>query len=95
MLKIEEIEGAEALYVVTDDENAENAALDEAIMEMAPHLHEDYIKTDVEYGVLKWRVQRSEYNSLLEVLDALEGIDPDDVLGATLLVDAKAKEVVE
>lgn len=74
MLKVEPIEGQSAVHVVSDDADAENAALNDAVELAAPHLHADFAGTEVDdEGLLKWRVQSSEYDSLLEVLDALAG----------------------
>lgn len=96
MLRIEEVEGWESLNVISDDANAENAALDEAIMDAAPHLHADFVALELtDKGLLVWRVERSEYDSLLEVLDALDGVNPDDIENAMEIVEQKRKEVVE
>lgn len=93
MLTIEDIDGADALFVVSDDANTENVALEEAIKDYAPHLYNDFHNTGVEDGVLKWRVQAADYYSLLEVLDALDGVDPDELNAALMHVEAKAEEV--
>lgn len=94
MLKIEEIEGEDALYVVSDDANTENAALADAIEDAAPHLLLDYNNTEPEGGVLKWRVARADYAALLEVFDVVEGVDPVEWTEATDVIEAKNKEVV-
>jgi hypothetical protein len=88
MLKVEEIEGQNAVFVISDDKNTENMALDEAVNLAAPHLHESFTNTKVDdEGVLKWRVEASEYGSLLEVLDVLEGVDPEEVEEADTFVE--------
>lgn len=92
MVKVEEIEGQDAVYVVTDDANAENAALDEAVDLAAPHLHEDFTNTDYADGELRWRVGRSDYSALLEVLDSLEGCNPEEVDEAITLVETLVKD---
>jgi hypothetical protein len=94
MLKLEEIEGEDALYVVSDDANTENAALAEAIEDAAPHLLVEFNNTDVEDGVLKWRVARADYSSLLEVMDVVEGVDPEEWEAISEMLEAKTKEVV-
>lgn len=96
MLKIEVIEGADAVNVISDDAYAENVALDDAIMNAAPHLHPDFTAIEInDEGELVWRVERSEYDSLLEVLDAIEGVNPEEVDAALLIVEEEKKEVVE
>jgi hypothetical protein len=64
--------GEDEFTVVTDDLNAENAALEEAIEDTAPHLLADYAATQVgPDGKLMWTVERAEWVSLLEIIDAL------------------------
>lgn len=94
MLKVEEIEGQNAVNVISDDRNGENAALDDAINDAAPHLHLDFMATEVVDGLLTWRVERSEYGSLLEAIDMLEGVNDDDLLAAEELVEKLHEEVV-
>lgn len=94
MLKIEEIEGQDAVYVVSDDGNAENANLSDAVELAAPHLVDEFNGTPVENGLLKWRVPHAEYDSLLEVFDALEGCDPNEVDAASTLIEKKQKGVI-
>lgn len=94
MLKVEAIEGRDALMVISDDANAENMALNDAVELVAPHLHQDFSNVEVdENGLLQWRVERAEWDSLLEVLDSLEDIDPDEQGAAALFVEGKTKEV--
>lgn len=94
MLKVEEIEGQNAVNVTSDDANTENVALDEAINEAAPHLHGDFTALAVVDGLLTWRVERSEYGALLEVLETLDGVDPEEIEAAIMIVEDLKEQVV-
>jgi hypothetical protein len=96
MLRVEDIEGEDAVVVISDDANAENAALDDAVNAMAPHLYDDFSGTGLDAeNMLRWRVERSEYSSLLEVLEGLEdGPDPGEVEEAINFMEIKSKEVI-
>lgn len=92
MVKVEQIEGQDAVYVVSDDANGENMALDEAVDMAAPHLHEEFTGTDYVDGELRWRVGRSDYGALLEVFDTLDGVNPEEVDEAVTLLETLVKE---
>lgn len=63
--------------LTSDDKNAENAALGEAIDQAAPHLLKQFDETEADDdGQLILSFPREEWSSLLEILDSL---DPDDV----------------
>lgn len=89
MLKAE-LEG-DIITIVTDDRLAENAALADAINDAAPHLLESFEATGMEDGELRWKVERDEWPSLVEVLDALlasgEGHDYTEVEEAIEIVE--------
>lgn len=68
MIRVEQ-EG-ETITVISDDANAENAALGDAVDECAPHLLADFEGTDADGdGELHWKVRKADWNSLLEVLE--------------------------
>jgi hypothetical protein len=95
MLKVEEIEGQNAVNVISDDAVAENSALDASIDLVAPHLYTDFTNTQMNgEGLLVWRVERSEYESLLEVLENLEDVDPDEQETAVNFVAKLHEQVV-
>ena len=87
-----------SFIVASDDANAENLALEEAVEMAAPHLLADFQATQVDNdGLLRWRVQREDWGSLLEILEALgvgDGINPDEVGAAIEEVEAATKEEV-
>jgi hypothetical protein len=95
MVKVEEIEGQNAVNVISDDALSENAKLDDSIDLVAPHLYADLKNTQVnDEGLLVWRVERSEFESLLEVLENLDDIDPDEQEAAVTLVEKLHGEVI-
>lgn len=75
MLRVEQV--GEVITVISDDENAENAALAEALGHAAPHLLESYESTDTDgSGGLRWPVRHADWRSLAEAIEMMEGIDP-------------------
>lgn len=70
MLTIERRE--DFLVLISDDANAENAALSEAVGAAAPHMAEAFEQIKVgEDGRLRFAVQRDDWRSLLEVIEEL------------------------
>jgi hypothetical protein len=95
MLKV--VRDERSFVLESDDANAENLALQEAIEMAAPHLTADFESTSPDAdGVLRWRVQREDWEALVEVLEALtfEDVNPEEVGEAIALVEAAAKEPV-
>lgn len=96
MLKVTRDE--RSFIVESDDANAENAALEDAIGMAAPQLANDFESTPTDAdGVLRWRVQREEWQSLIEVLEAMqmEGTtNPDELEEAIQEIDKATKEPV-
>jgi hypothetical protein len=94
MLKVEH-EG-ETMTVVSDDANAENAALSEAIDLAAPHLLKSYDEAPYDNGELRWKVGAEDWQSLIEALAALEGgetiLDPTEVDEAIEVVEVALKQ---
>ena len=86
-----------SFIVESDDANAENLALDEAINMAAPHLYNEFhaLAPEVD-GVLRWRVQREDWEALLEVLEALsfEEVNPEEVDEMMEEISAAVKEPV-
>lgn len=95
MLTVEKI-AETAVEVQCDDANSELASLEEAISAQAPHLSADFASMATgEDGFLRWRVERSEYESLLEVLEYLdeEFVDPDEQINAVEFMEKLVQEV--
>lgn len=94
MLKVEH-EG-ETMTVVSDDANAENVALSEAIDLAAPHLLKSYNDAPYDGRELRWKVGVADWQGLIEALAALEGgdamVDPTEVDEAIELVEAALKQ---
>lgn len=83
----------ETITVVSDDGNAENVALGEAIDLQAPHLLADYEATDTDgNGELHWTVRKEDWRSLIDVLEATEGVNPNELDEAIEIVAAAVKE---
>lgn len=61
----------DVITIITDDAQAENAVLGEAIDTAAPHLLESFEATAFADGELRWKVERADWPSLSEVLEAL------------------------
>lgn len=77
MLKVER-EG-ETITVISDDANAENVALGEALDQAAPHLLADYEDTETDGdGKLHWTVRKADWRSLAEAIEAMEGVNPTE-----------------
>lgn len=94
-----EVERDERSFIVkSDDQNAENLALDSAVQVAAPHLAADFQSTQVDDdGWLRWRVQREDWESLIEVLEALgteDGINPEETDAAVTEIEEALKEPV-
>lgn len=84
MLRIDKED--DTITFVSDDADGENMALQDAIAEAAPHLLDDFEGTDVgDDGLLKFGVQRDDWSSVLEVMDALspviqlEGVSDEEI----------------
>jgi hypothetical protein len=68
----------ETFTFVSDDANAENAVLGDAVSEAAPHLLSSYGQTEVgDDGLLRWEVGAEEWPSLLEIIDIIDADLPD------------------
>lgn len=66
------IRSDDTLTLVSDDKNAENASLGEALEAVAPHLLPDYLEADVgEDGLLRLGVGRDDWESLADVIEEL------------------------
>lgn len=95
MLKVER-DDAETMVLVSDDANAENAAIQEAVEEGAPHLLENFESCEVgDDGLLRWKLPAPEWSSLMEVLDLLSNsltVNPEDANAAFDVVEAAHQE---
>jgi hypothetical protein len=77
VLKVER-EG-DVFTVISDDENAENVAIGEALENAAPHLLESYEATDTDGdGTLRWPVRKEDWRSLAEAIEIIEGVNPEE-----------------
>lgn len=89
MLKTEH-EG-EVITLISDDANAENAAIGEAVDKAAPHLLAVYDEIPVDdEGTLRWKFPVNEWTSLMEILDDLsnrDGVNPDEANDAYEVVE--------
>lgn len=93
MLKI--VRDERSFIVESDDQNAENASLEAAIDVAAPHLAADFASQAMQDdGWLRWRVQREDWPALLEVMETLEDVDPDEVAAISKEIDTALKEPV-
>lgn len=82
MLRIEKAD--DTITFVSDDKNAENNMLGDAINEGAPHLLGAFEDTPMDDDdLLKFSVARDEWSSVLEILDLLEvpyeGVTYDEI----------------
>lgn len=95
MLKVEH--DGETMTVVSDDANAENVALSEAIDLAAPHLLKSYDEAPFDGNELRWKVGVADWPSLIEALAALEeaDLDPTEVDEAITVVETAQKQVAE
>lgn len=91
MLRIEQV--GEIITVISDDENAENAALAEALEHAAPHLLESFESTDTDgSGGLRWAVRHADWRSLAESIEMMEGVNPYEQDEATTKIMLAVEE---
>lgn len=94
MLKVTRDE--RSFIVESDDANAENAGLEDAIGMAAPQLANDFEATPIDGdGMLRWRVQREDWQSLLEALEAMQmegAADPAELDEAIEQIEKATKE---
>lgn len=74
----------DTLVLASDDQNAENMALQEAILAAAPHLSEAFMDTPVgDDGVLRFVVHKADWEALGEVVEELscmpDAADPEEL----------------
>lgn len=97
MLTIERRE--DFLVLISDDANAENAALSEAVGAAAPHMAEAFEQIKVgEDGRLRFAVQRDDWSSLLEVVEELSNgwaLDMDELLAVETQVELAVESMDE
>lgn len=81
------------ITIISDDRNAENAALGEALGVTAPHLLPAFDDAPFEDGELRFIVHQDDWQSLLEALEAMDGEAPG-ITGASIeQVEAWVKEL--
>lgn len=82
------------ITVISDDRNAENALLGEAIEVAAPHLATAYNETPTaDDGELRFSVEPDDWQSLLEVLEAMEAEYPEAAGTAIEQVESWVREL--
>lgn len=74
----------DTLILLSDDENAENGFLEEAIDAAAPHLGERFEETKVgEDGLLRFSVGREDWESLADAIEELScmaaSVNPEEL----------------
>ncbi len=89
-------ETADTFVLVSDDAHAENVALTEAITECAPELLDRWSDTPVgDDGLLRFSVERADWEGLREVLEELSCgmiVDPEELAAIEAVVNLAIEE---
>lgn len=83
------------ITIISDDANAENAALGDAIESAAPELVAGFNGTPVVDGELRFQVDQADWLSLMEALETLGmsgDVDPEEAEAAYDLVETACRE---